>query len=103
MSEAPEKKERTWTEEIQVAGRELVDRVKELIQEGNVRRLIIRKPDGQVLLEVPLTPAVAVGSVVTLFAPVLAALGAFAALIAEVKVEIVRVSEEPAEKEVKEE
>lgn len=44
MSEKP-KTGRTWTEEIEVAANELVDRVKELVQEGNVRRLIIRTPD----------------------------------------------------------
>ena len=61
MSEQPEKEERTWTEEIEVTGRELVDRVKELIEQGNVRRLIIRKSTGEVLLELPLTTSVVVG------------------------------------------
>ena len=72
---------------------ELVDRVKDLISEGNVRRLIIKKPDGSLLMEIPLTAGVAVGGVFTIFAPVLAALGAMAALLAKVKVEIVRVNE----------
>ena len=94
MSNEPEKQERSWTEEIKVTGSELVDRIKELMEEGNVRRLIIRKPDGQSLLEVPLTAGVAVGGVVTIMAPVLAALGALAALIAEFKVEVVREDEE---------
>ena len=84
------KEERTWVEEIEIAGSELVERVKELIKEGNVRRLIIRKPSGELLMEIPLTAGVAVGSAVTIFAPVLAALGAMAALLAKVKVEIVR-------------
>ena len=94
MSNEPEKQERSWTEEIKVTGSELVDRIKELMEEGNVRRLIIRKPDGQSLLEVPLTAGVAVGGVVTIMAPVLAALGALAALIAEFKVEVVREDDE---------
>jgi hypothetical protein len=80
----------TFTERIDMAASELVDRTKELIEEGNVRRLIIRNPDDEVLLEVPLTTGVAVGGVVTLIAPVLAALGAMAALLTHVKVEIVR-------------
>ena len=67
-----------------------MDRVKELISEGNVRRVIIRNEAGQVLLEVPLTATVVVGGVMTIFAPVLAALGALAALLARVKVEVVR-------------
>jgi diacylglycerol kinase family enzyme len=80
----------SWTEQIEIAGSELVDRTKELIEEGNVRRLIIRNQEDEALLEVPLTAGVAVGGVVTLFAPVLAALGALAALLTHVKVEIVR-------------
>ena len=85
-----EEEEHTFTEQIEIAASELVDRTKELIEEGNVRRLIIRNPDDEVLLEVPLTTGVAVGGVVTLIAPVLAALGAMAALLTHVKVEIVR-------------
>ena len=94
MSNEPEKQNRSWTEEIKVTGSELVDRIKELMEEGNVRRLIIRKPDGESLLEIPLTAGVAVGGVVTIMAPVLAAIGALAALIAEFKVEVVREDED---------
>jgi hypothetical protein len=81
---------RTWTEEIEIAGNQLVDKVKELIRQGNVRRLIIRTPDNKVLMEIPLTGGVVAGSILAYFAPVLAALGAAAALLADVKVEIVR-------------
>jgi hypothetical protein len=91
MPRRSEKEERTWIEEIEIAGSELVGRVKELITEGNVRRLIIKKPNDDLLLEIPLTAGVAVGSVVTIVAPVLAALGAMAALLAKVKVQVVRV------------
>ena len=89
MSNEPEKPERNWTEKIMVAGNELVDRIKTLVAEGNVRRLIIRKPNGESLLEIPLIAGVAVGGVVTIIAPVLAALGALAALIAKFKVEVI--------------
>lgn len=85
--------EHNWREEIEIAGNQLVERVKELIAEGNVRRLIIRNADDKIMLEIPLTAGVAVGGVVTLLSPVLAALGALAALIAHVKVQVVR--EEP--------
>jgi hypothetical protein len=61
-----------------------------LIAEGNVRRLIIRNPEDEKLLEVPLTAGVVVGGAFTVLAPVLAALGAMAALLTRVKVEIVR-------------
>jgi hypothetical protein len=88
------KEERTWIEEIEVAGNELVERVKELFAEGNVRRLILRTPDNKLLLEIPLTAGAVVGGVVTLFAPLLAAVGALAALVAQVKVQVVRIEHE---------
>ena len=90
MANEPKKVERTWTEEIVVTGSELVERVKKLVQKGNVRRLIIKKPNGDVLLEIPLTAGAVVGGTLMIMAPVLAALSALAALLAEVRVEIVR-------------
>ena len=81
---------KTWSETIELAGNQLVDRVKDLIKEGNVRRVIIRNQENKVLLEIPLTAGAAVGGVVAMFHPVLAAVGALAALVANVKVEIVR-------------
>ena len=90
MSDEEKKEKRTWTEEIEVAGNELVEKVKELIQDSSATRLIIRKPSGDVLMEVPIVAGAAVGGALTLFLPVLAALGAMAALLAQFKVEIVR-------------
>ena len=78
------------TEKVTLAGNQVVDYVKTLIAAGNVRRLIFRKANDEVLLEVPLTAGVAVGGALTALAPVLAALGAMAALLKQVKVEIVR-------------
>jgi hypothetical protein len=89
-----EEDEHTWTEQIEVAGSELVDRTQELISEGNVRRVIIYDSDGKKLMEVPLTAGVVVGGAFTLLAPVLAALGAMAALLARVKIEVVRSEQE---------
>jgi hypothetical protein len=97
MSDESKKEERTWTEEIQIAANELVDRVKELVEEGNVRRLIIRTPNDEILLEIPLTAGVAVGGVMTVFAPVLVALGAMAALLTVVKIQIIRTKDEGEE------
>ena len=82
--------ERTWTEEIEVAGTELIDRIKELVKAGNVRRVILRTPDNKLLLEIPLTAGAVAGGMVVLIAPVLAALGAMAALLAKVKIQVVR-------------
>ena len=90
MDEQTGKSERTWTEDIEVAGSELVDRIKELVKAGNVRKVILRTPDDKLLLEIPLTAGAVAGSVVVLIAPVLAALGAMAALLAKVKVQVVR-------------
>jgi hypothetical protein len=88
------KEKRTFIEEFKVAGRDLVDRVEELIEQGNVRRLIILNKEGRALLEIPLTAGVVAGGAVTLFRPVLAALGAMAALLADVTIKVVRVEEE---------
>jgi hypothetical protein len=90
MDEQTGKTERTWTEDIEVAGSELVDRIKELVKAGNVRKVILRTPDDKLLLEIPLTAGAGAGGVVVLIAPVLAALGAMAALLAKVKVQVVR-------------
>ncbi len=85
----PTRPKQTWKEEIEVTGDELVTRVKELIEDATVSRVIIRKPSGETLLEVPVAAGAAVAGALTLFAPVLAAVGALAALIAKVRVEIV--------------
>ena len=90
-------KEKSWIEELEIAGDQLVGRVKELLREGNVRRLIISKSDGEVLLEIPLSAGLAVGGVTTIFSPILVALGAMAGLIANFKVEVVRRPDEPDE------
>jgi hypothetical protein len=84
----------TIHERVTVAGNELMGFVKGLIADGNVRRLIIRKPNGEPILNVPLTAGVAVGGAVTLLAPVIAAVGAIAALLAKVEVDIERVDDD---------
>jgi hypothetical protein len=89
--------EGTWIEEIEITGNQLVDYVKDLIHEGNVRRVIIRTSDDKTLLEVPLTAGVAVGGVLTVVTPVFAALGALAALLVNVKLQVVRLDTEDRE------
>jgi Domain of unknown function (DUF4342) len=68
----------TFFEEVKVLGNELVDKVKALIHEGNVRRIIIKDEQGRTFVEIPVTVA-AVGAV---FAPILAAVGTLAAMAA---------------------
>ncbi|OYT53311.1 MAG: hypothetical protein B6U72_06055 [Candidatus Altiarchaeales archaeon ex4484_2] len=82
-------KEETYTEEFEVDGSQVVEKVKELIQAGNVRKIIIRKQDNKVLMEIPLTAGVAVGGIVTYFATPLAVLGLLVAIIAKVKIQVV--------------
>ena len=74
-------------------GENLVKKIKELINEGNVRKVTIHDKDGKELLSFPLT----IGVVGTLLAPVLAAVGAVAALIGECSIAVER--EEGAGKE----
>jgi hypothetical protein len=66
----------TRWEEVKVTGDQLVSTVKELIREGNIRRIVIKNEEGHVYLEIPLT----VGVVGALLLPVFAALGALAAV-----------------------
>jgi hypothetical protein len=92
-----EKEKRTFVEEIEVAGSELLDRIKELMKEGSTRRVTIRTSDGTELMTVPLTVGVVAGGLITIAAPLLAALGALAALVTKCKLEIVREVEENEE------
>jgi len=91
---------KTFTEEIEIAGSQLVDRVTQLIRDGNVRLLRIRSENGDIFLEIPLTVGAVTGGVVALAAPWLAVLGALAGLLAKVRIEIVRQEEvKPGEEE----
>ena len=76
---------RASREELPVLGEQLLSRVRELIHEGNVRRIII-KQEGHTILEIPLT----VGLVGAVVAPMWAAIGAIGALIAQCSIEVVR-------------
>ncbi len=68
--------------EYRVRGEHLVAKVKEILHEGNVRRIIIKNEDGKTLVEIPLT----VGVVGAVLAPVWAAIGALAALAADLRI-----------------
>ncbi len=74
--------EKFRTEEFRVNGEELLAKIKQLVHEGNIRRIIIKNKDGAVLMELPLT----FGVVGALLAPTLAAIGAIAALLTEATV-----------------
>ena len=75
-----------FVEEIQVLGRDLVEKVKALIHEGNVNRIIIKDDKGNTFVEIPVT----IATVGVIFAPVLAAVGAISALVAKFQIVIER-------------
>lgn len=90
MDEKQNEGEKTWYEEFSVSGSELLDKVKDLVHEGNVRRLYIKNSDGRTLLEIPLTAGVAITAVAAVIAPVLVAVGAVAALLTKVTLGVER-------------
>ncbi len=69
----------TRTEQFSVNGDEILGKVKQLIREGNIRRIIIRDREGRTYMEIPLT----IGAAAVILAPALAAIGALAALVGE--------------------
>lgn len=84
------KGKKTFTEEIEIAGDKLIERIKEILAEGNVRSLRLKASDGDIVLETPLTIGVVAGGAVALAAPWLAVIGVIAALVTHVTVEVVR-------------
>jgi hypothetical protein len=91
MSEEPQ--ERTLIDEIEVEGRQVVERVRELIREGNARKLVIKDSKGKYHFEIPLTVGVVAGGVFALTAPTLAALSALGGLVAKFTIEVVHDAE----------
>jgi hypothetical protein len=80
---------KAFFEEIRVLGSELADKVRALIHEGNVRRIIIKNEQGHNFVEIPVSVA-AIGAV---FAPILAAVGALAAMAARFTIVVEKVDE----------
>lgn len=86
---------KTMTEEIEVAGNQLVEKVQEIVHQGNIRRLVIRTADDKVLLETSLTVGAVGGAVALMIGQLpLAILAVIAAAVSRVKIEIVREVEE---------
>lgn len=74
------------TSEFKVKGEDLMRKIRELINEGNVNRILIKDDSGKVYIEIPVT----LGVIGAIIAPVLAAVGALAALAADFTIEVVR-------------
>lgn len=82
----------TTNEKFTISGSQLVDKFKELIHEGNVRRIRIIH-EGRTIMDIPLTAGAAVATAGIVFAPLLAAIGAFAALVTNVTIEVEKVDD----------
>ena len=78
------------TEEIKAQGEQVVAKVKELIQQGNVRRITVKNEEGKVLMDIPLT----LGVIGALLLPQLAALGLIAALVTNCRLSVEKVEED---------
>jgi hypothetical protein len=91
MTDENNKESRTITEELEGVGNQVIERVQELIRQGNVRRLIIKSSDDRVLVDTTLTVGAIAGTVLGLmtgpFGAIIAAIGA---TVARLKVEVVR-------------
>ncbi len=86
------------SEKFTISGSQLVDKFKEIIREGNARRVRIIH-DGRTLMDIPLTAGAAVAAAGVIWAPLLAALGALAALVTNVTIEVERVDDKNKPKE----
>jgi hypothetical protein len=82
----------TESEKFTVSGNQVVDKVKEIIHEGNVRRVRLLH-EGKTIIEIPLSVGAPVAAVGILAMPLLAAIGAFAALVTECTIEVEKVEE----------
>jgi len=82
-----------FTEKIEVAGENLASTVKNLMQDANVRRIIIRNADGRQLMSIPLAVGVAGGALAIFIAPVISAVAVIGGAVAKLKVEVVRTGE----------
>ncbi len=78
------------TEKFRVSGSEIVEKVKQLIHEGNIRKVRLVHED-RTIIEIPLSIGAPVAALGIMAAPVLAAIGAFAALVTECTIEVERV------------
>lgn len=77
----------TTDEKFTISGSQLVDKIKEIIREGNARRIRIIH-EGRTIMDIPLTAGAAIAAAGVIWAPLLAALGALAALVTNVTIEV---------------
>ena len=82
--------QKTRTEEFQAQGEEILTKVKEIVRQGNIRRISIKNEEGKTIVDIPLT----VGVVGALLLPQFAALGAIAALVTNCTIRVEKTEEE---------
>jgi len=80
---------KTWQEEFKLNGEEVLSKIKELVKEGNITRILLKNEEGELIMEIPMTFAV-VGA---LIAPIFAAVGAAAALLTKCSIIVERKGE----------
>jgi hypothetical protein len=90
ITDGAHKMQQMVTEEIQVAGNELITRVKALMSEGRVRHIKVKSASGETYFEVPLAVGMIGGAALAWASPFLAMAGALAGLVSSVKLEVVR-------------
>ena len=90
MAEKKGKKNKAGHEEFSLNGSEIIDKIKELIHQGNIRRIIIKNEEERTIVEIPLT----LGVVGAALAPILAAVGAIAALVTKMTIVVEKINED---------
>lgn len=89
MDEQQQHQEHTRTEEFKVNSDQVVQKIKDLVHQGNIRRIALKNEEGKTLIEIPLT----LGVVGAAFLPVWAAIGAIAALVANLTIVVEKKTE----------
>ena len=84
-----DREETNQKEEFRVDGSQIIDKIKDLIHQGNIRRITLKNEEGKTLIEIPLT----IGVVGAALVPVLAAVGAIAALVAKLTIVVEKIEE----------
>ena len=91
LQDTQDQQAQVHTEEFEISGDQVVAKIKELIHQGNIRRIILQTNQGNTLFELPLTIGLTGGVLITVLAPMLAAVAALAAVITKLKVKVERV------------
>jgi len=91
VDEEKRAEERVRVEEFEISGDLVVAKIKELIHQGNVRRISLQTQEGRTLIEVPLTVGAAGAAAAVVLVPVWAAIGAIAAVVTKLRVVVERV------------